>query len=154
MGGKDNATAFTAVLKGFVNDVKVSHDKIVREVAFDLRDNVIVGGPYSPGTPVDTGFARANWWMDVNDRGGTPPNLPQGESLPAGAVQQGPETIGLAITGLKAGDVFGLNNGAEYIEALEFGHSGQAPEGMVRVTVAAGQDILDQAVKRVASGSV
>ncbi len=144
------ATDFTATLQKFVDDTKVSHDKVVREVAFDLRDNIIVGGPFSPGTPVDTGFARASWWMDVNGAGEAP-NLTPGAAVPPG----GPvEQIGLSIAGLKAGDVFGLNNGAEYIEALEFGHSGQAPEGMVRVAVAAGQEILDQAVKRVASGSV
>ncbi len=148
---KNALTEFTAAVTKFIDTTKIDHDKVVREVAFDLRDNVIVGGEFSPGTPVDTGFARANWWMDVNGSG-TPPETKErveGTSLDS---TERLNDIGLSIAGLKAGDVFGLNNGAEYIEDLEFGHSGQAPEGMVRVAVAAGQEILDQAVKRVANG--
>lgn len=142
-------TTFVASLQKYVENVHGGHDKIVREVAFDLRDNVVVGGPFSPGTPVDTGFARASWWSDVNGKG-----VPTSPAAAEGSAGAPSDTVGLQIAGLKAGDVFGLNNGAEYIDALEFGHSGQAPEGMVRVAVAAGQEILDQAVKRVANGLV
>lgn len=35
-------------------------------------EEIIVGGEFGPGTPVDTGFLRAMWWIDVNGAGSSP----------------------------------------------------------------------------------
>jgi hypothetical protein len=46
-----------------------------------------------------------------------------------------------------------LANNAEYILALEYGHSqGQAPQGMVRITLAEAPRFWDLARKRIAQG--
>jgi hypothetical protein len=50
-----------------------------------------------------------------------------------------------------AGKVHYIQNSVPYIEALEEGHSGrQAPHGMVGLTVAKYQGMVDEAVAKVA----
>lgn len=75
-------------------------------------------------TPVDTGRARGNWQVTV----GTPA---EGELAVTGRVE--PASSGLAA--LKPFDVVYIVNNVDYIIYLEGGSSGQAPAGMVAVTV-------------------
>jgi hypothetical protein len=75
-------------------------------------------------TPIDTGFARSRW-QRTNTGKVRPPTLEKGS--PAPTVHDKGVTLGQKIT------VF---NDTEYIEKLEYGHSQQAPRGMLRVTVA------------------
>ena len=46
------------------------------------------------------------------------------------------------------GDVFLLTNNLEYIQGLEYGRSGQAPQGMVRVTLEQFEQILRAAAQK------
>jgi hypothetical protein len=81
-------------------------------------------------TPVDTGRARGNWQVtiaepaeaqiDVKDKDGT-------AVIAAGMA---------AIADLPPNMVVWISNNLDYIEALEDGHSGQAPQGMVALTIA------------------
>lgn len=66
-------------------------------------------------TPVDTGFARANWYGGIGAEG----------TLDASGTA----------AAAKAGAVIVIVNNAPYIGALEDGWSQQAPEGMVKVTL-------------------
>ena len=87
-------------------------------------------------TPVRSGRARANWHVDIDS-----PRSSVDERLdPGGASTQarGASVIGRARPGQ---DVWVTNNLA-YIGRLEDGHSGQAPAGMVALTVA---DVRSQA---------
>jgi len=80
-------------------------------------------------TPVDTGHARRNWQVTID----TP-----AEGQLDGTDKEGRATIarGLAeLAGLKADCVVWLSNNVDYIEFLEHGSSGQAPAGMLAVTV-------------------
>ena len=80
-------------------------------------------------TPVDTGRARGNWQVTIGD-----PATGQLEVLDI----NGAETItqGLAaIADLPAYQVVWISNNVDYIESLEHGHSKQAPQGMLAVTV-------------------
>lgn len=79
-------------------------------------------------TPIDTGFARSSWWMSLQDKG----------------------TPGQVVTECRLGDVIRVGNGVEYIVALEYGHSLQAPQGMVRVTLAEWETIVDRQAKTLA----
>jgi hypothetical protein len=81
-------------------------------------------------TPVDTGRARANWSPSVG--------IPTEASYPEKMDKGGGSAISAA---QKAtfdwnciGSIFLCNN-LPYIGALEYGHSKQAPAGMVRVTL-------------------
>jgi len=79
-------------------------------------------------TPVDTGRARGNWQVGINQqpRGDTGRLDPAGDSTIAGgnaAIQQLPPFCICHIT-----------NNVDYILDLENGHSAQAPNGMLAVT--------------------
>jgi len=91
-------------------------------------------------TPVDTGFARASWWKAVGVVGEHPSPPSKG-------------SIGGLQRPLKGqvrleSSVF-LANNTEYIERLEYGHSQQAPQGMVRVNLAESARFFDEARREV-----
>lgn len=72
------------------------------------------------GTPVDTGFARASWWMQVDSNPGTHPSPPV-----AGAQSPAPVANPAALLA-GVGRVFSVVNSANYIRRLEYdGYSGQ-----------------------------
>jgi len=134
-----------ASLRKFQHKLKGRQDALVRAVAYELAREVIVGGDYSPGTPVDTGFARSSWYVRLG--AGTM----LGRTITPGAVPGGDSALAEAsvlLLGAKAGESVFLLNDTEYILPLEYGHSQQAPHGMVRITVASGQMIVDKVAKR------
>lgn len=71
-------------------------------------------------TPVDTGRARANWFVAEGA-----PRIATTESVTA---QKPPS--------LKGDSVIYITNSLPYIVPLEYGHSKQAPAGMVRLSIA------------------
>lgn len=79
-------------------------------------------------TPVDTGFARSNW---------TPALTAPPETTDDGAQARGLAEI--VAYKLADGSIF-VSNHANYIQALDAGHSQQAPAGFVRVAVARAVD--------------
>jgi len=83
-------------------------------------------------TPVDTGFARAAWWQSVGSVG-------SGNAPPVGFTT--------------ADSVFFANN-AQYIERLEYGHSQQAPQGMVRITLAEANRYFQEAAAEAKSKGI
>lgn len=133
---------FRADLRGLKAMTRAKLLRVLQEVAFDIGENIIVGGKYSPGTPVDTSFARNQWHLVMFRSGGGSKPAPAG---PPNNVQD----INLAIAGMTALEPIAFVNNTEYIGPLEYGHSQQAPEGMVRLTLAAAQEIVDDAVRRV-----
>jgi hypothetical protein len=122
--------------------------RVFHRVAFDAAENIIVGGKYAPGTPVDTGFARASWYVVLNSAQGQAASDAVGSHLTHDKSGMANLDTSLSVIGA-AGltDVIWLLNNAPYIEALEYGHSQQAPQGMVRLTLAAGQQLLDDAMR-------
>lgn len=80
----------------------------VRALAFEFLKNVALL------TPVDTGRARAGWYAAMGGGGG------EGERV--------------EITG-KDSFTIEITNRVHYIVYLEYGHSKQAPQGFVRVTI-------------------
>lgn len=110
------------VPKNFDRDLKAFEAEFetdVRRVIVTL-DQAIVSG-----TPVDTGRARANWFMDfgsVSDRLTSSlgaPNTGRGNAWKSGD-----------------GNVF-IHNSVDYIIYLDAGSSAQAPQGIVDPAIAA-----------------
>ncbi|WP_316411334.1 hypothetical protein [Mesoterricola sediminis] len=109
-------------------------DQVVRKVAFDLTSDLV------KLTPVDTGLARSNWFIDYQ----------RNPSTGIDKVKSGAPSLQRAatfISTLKAGGVFYITNNVPYIMVLEYGSSNQAPGGMARITVARWQQVVDGAVK-------
>lgn len=151
-GNRDRALKFRAELTGWNTKVYGRMDLVVRRVSMVLVQNIVVGGAYGPGTPIDTGFARASWWVSV----GTDSRTTAGPAKPRGKGQRdefgdGSEDFATAMTvlaGVRAGGgtIYILNDAA-YIVPLEYGWSKQAPVGMVRIVLTGFQGIVNDAVQ-------
>lgn len=90
------------------------------------------------------GHFRANWQFGTS--------IPTGEVDgvdPEGTATIGSMTADISATG--AGGVTYLVNNAPYAIPLEYGHSTQAPQGIVRVTIAEFNQVVEQAVQEVKS---
>jgi len=74
-------------------------------------------------SPVDTGKFKANWNAALNA-----PDLSIDRQSGAGLTE--------VANRIKIGDAFFFTNNLAYALRLEFGHSDQAPNGMVRLAVA------------------
>lgn len=114
------------------------------DVAATVAQCLVSGNPaYGiPGTPVDTGFARASWYTLVNGSGS--PSLP-GSLNPTGDVSL---LVG-ALAAVQFGDKITFANNAPYINRLEFdGWSAQASQGWVRLTAVAFPLIVHDAYQR------
>ena len=98
-------------------------ERQVRKVTLDLTAELV------RETPVDTGWARNNWVPRVG-RPETEPVGAPGNPGPGAAARSAGEAQVLGYR-LGQGSVFVTNN-VPYIEALNDGHSPQAPAGWVQ----------------------
>lgn len=118
MGG-----TFAADISKFCQKADANAKQVVRKIAFEAFKRVVMK------TPVDTGRARANWSVCV----GNPVTGVTGN----GTDKDGSGTLQKALQGVTEWDCNGsifLVNNLPYIGPLEYGHSQQAPNGMVRLT--------------------
>jgi len=131
------AGAFDLDIARFVAKANGNIDLVVRKIALDLFKRVIMK------SPVDTGRFKGNWQVAIG-------------AIPAGTLEvndkDGSATIAKVTAetlGLKAGEVIYLVNNLEYARSLEFGHSKQAPAGMVRISVLEYGAVVTKAVSEV-----
>jgi hypothetical protein len=87
------------------------------------------------------GRFRGNWMFSI----GTPDNTTTDEIDPSG--RKSTARIVDGAIEFKAGDTAYITNSLPYAIPLEFGHSHQAPGGMVRITVARFQQIVLDAIR-------
>lgn len=113
-----NAAKFSADLSRFASKVELDLGGFRRRVMLDLKSRV------ERKTPVDEGTARASWALSDS--------IPSAYVPPKGRAGIGP----IEATFSKAFDVSYLVSNLAYTERLEFGYSKQAPQGMVRVSLA------------------
>jgi hypothetical protein len=92
--------------------------QVMQKITVDLQANI------AQRTPVDTGRARSSWITTVDQ--------PSDDVPPEGAGGNPPPVPVGSIDHKKT--VFIVSN-LDYIEALENGHSQQAPAGMVAVSI-------------------
>ena len=138
------------------NAVAAQYNKAVDEHNSALRSdpqNVNKAGRLKPGRKLHYGMDiaapagyvggrfRGNWMFNI----GTPDSTTTEEVDPSG-VKSMARIVGGAIE-FKAGDTCFITNSLGYAIPLEFGHSNQAPGGMVRVTVARFQQIVLEAIR-------
>ena len=109
--------------------IKVDGLQVTIEMVNDVSRSVVIGTAYEFAsrcrrrTPVDTGFAMNSWIVTLDrDDFGTP-----GATIVEARMGQ--------VEGMQLGSTVYINNGANYIGRLERGHSRQAPQGMVAVTL-------------------
>jgi hypothetical protein len=97
-------------------------------------------------SPVDTGLFKNNWKVGMNspDTATTRYVAKTGHGRPAGAAFLRFKKI---VQTMRLGDTLYFTNPLHYGWALEYGHSNQAPAGMVRVTVADWQGAVNRAAR-------
>lgn len=118
-----NNTKAIAALQKFSGTVEEYVDIVSRKIMLDIDAGVV------NMTPVDSGRAKANWIASI----GEPVTYPStGKDKTGGSTIANAQHIHNAMKGLKP---MYLANNLAYIEALENGHSKQAPAGMVKLTV-------------------
>lgn len=124
--------SFAQDISRFIDKTDAKMDTAVRKVSLELFSRVILK------SPVDTGRFRGNWQVAIG-------------AAPSGTLSlddaSGTATISKAAgqtAGVKAGDVIYLANNLPYAKSLEDGSSGQAPAGMVALTVQQFQSIASK----------
>lgn len=138
------------------NAVASQYNKAVDDHNSGLRSdpaNLTKGGRLKPGRKLNDGMDisapsgyiggrfRGNWMFSI----GAPDSTTTEEVDPSGAKSTARIVAG-AIE-FKAGDTCYITNSLGYAIPLEFGHSTQAPGGMVRITVARFQQIVQEAIR-------
>jgi hypothetical protein len=138
------------------NVVASQYNKAVDDHNSGLRSdpaNLTKAGRLKPGRKLKDGMDiaapsgyvggrfRGNWMFSI----GAPDSTTTEEVDPSGAKSTARIVAG-AIE-FKAGDTCYITNSLGYAIPLEFGHSTQAPGGMVRITVARFQQIVQEAIR-------
>ena len=132
-GGQQGSFAETLV--AFAEKTREAIDDVFREVVIEIGTSVI------RLSPVDTGRFKGNWQFTI----GSPSN----QSLDT-VDKAGHETIAALVaqvSSLEAGQIAYIVNNLVYGVPLEYGHSAQAPAGMVQITLARFQQIVEEAIR-------
>lgn len=127
--------SFSDDIARFTKKALTRAETIHRKVGIEVASSVILK------TPVDTGRARANWMPSL----GYSIDITKEAFDKTGQVQIGAATR--TFSGAKLEQTLWLSNNLPYIQRLETGYSNQAPAGMVAVTIAEWQGIVDRVVK-------
>lgn len=129
--------------------------RIVGQACLMLQEAVVSGTQGLPGTPIDTGQAQSNWFVEVDGCSGKTTNDTSRANL---ALAQA--TVATALGRKHIPKYFMLFNNLPYIRHLEYGlypnppkkptgktvngYSTQAPQGMLRLTLNKWASILQQ----------
>lgn len=135
-GSKGSILDFRASVMDFADAVEATVSDATSMIALAIYNGVVAR------TPVDTGFARSQWQVLFN-----------GDTYMVREVgdHTGSDAAKLAGYDVVAHGAIEVANGAAYIKKLEYeGHSLQAPEGMVRVTLVDVQARLDEIMRAAA----
>ena len=123
---------FNAALRKFAVKSKLSEDKVIRKVAFDLLSNILRPEPYGKH-PVSTGRARAAWFPSVVGLGKKfdfESRVKENSQVEIGKKE------GRFISKLTGSNKYvEMVNAVDYIMYLEYGWSKTAPLGLVRISM-------------------
>lgn len=125
--------SFELDIQRFVEKAKGNVDLVIRKISLDLFRRVILK------TPVDTGRLRGSWTVSI---GAIAPSTVQIDDKSGSATIS---RVTAATLGLKAGQIVYLTSSLEYARAIEFGHSKQAPGGMVRLSISEFPQVVQKA---------
>lgn len=127
--------SFASQLKQFADKVKTTESELLQAIMLEAGNSII------ELSPVDTGRFRANWQHGT----GSPAYGEIGVPDPSGGNAR--NALQASIANIQAGGIEYITNNLPYAQELEYGHSQQAPGGMVRVTAARFQGIVNVKIK-------
>ena len=110
-------TSWDIAIDDFIDGIPEQESSTMKEITRSLADSLVAR------SPVDTGRFRSSWQCGIN--GSTSDDVEfskdGGEAVTARVAE--------ALSGLKEGDSVSLFSNCPYAARLEYGHSGQAPQG-------------------------
>lgn len=127
-----NTNSFSLSVDAWIKKAKGKTSQVVRKIAFDMSSRII------GRTPVKTGRARANWMLGI----GTPNTQTVDATDKDGNATSTMILSELTNYNFETGKPIFITNSVPYIVPLENGHSKKAPDGMVKITVAEFQSIV------------
>lgn len=130
--------SFASDLRRFANLTNQKMETVVKASLVRISTAIVVK------SPVDTGRFRNNW-LAAYGTANTTVNMavdPSGQA----AINR----LKMSVNGLTFREHFYFTNSLPYAKGLEYGDSAQAPAGMVRVSVAAWENILADEIRKVA----
>lgn len=127
--------------RDLMRELEENAGKFVRALGLETMGRVM------RKTPVDTGRARANWNAAVGS-----PKREVDEDLDASDVRSRQAAAEQEIADFGPGKSLYVTNGLPYIPPLEDGHSDQAPQGMIKVTVEELKPLKSRIVAAIARG--
>ena len=130
--------SFAAQLQEFADMVQQDADEVFQIVATEVGRSVI------NLTPVDTGRALSNWNAGIN----APDDVYRETEDPLD--DRTSARLAGEFKSLKFGDTAYITNATPHVPFLEYGSSKQAPNGFIRITLARFNNIVQDAVSRVA----
>ncbi len=129
---------FASDLRRFANLTSQKMETVVKASLVRIGTSVVVK------SPVDTGRFKSNWLASY----GTADTTVSMSVDPSG--QSSINRLRMSAQGLTFREYFYFTNSLPYAKGLEYGDSMQAPGGMVRVSVAAWENILADEIRKVA----
>ena len=124
-------SSWSVPLDRLAQRAQAQFEDMARKATYDLFRTVVLK------SPVDTGRFRSNWNVTASV-----PSFTYTESTNASRADS--ETL-KALT-LPVGGVVYLSNGLPYVNGLAYGYSNQAPDGMIRTSVADFNRFVDRAL--------
>lgn len=128
------AARFRRDLTDFVRKTGISLDLVLRKLALDGFRKVLLR------SPVDTGRFRSSWRVAVNGLDDSVAEELPKDTASAAGVSQGSDPTpteiarGNDILSARFGDTINITNNLPYAVPIEEGHSGQAPQGVLRLS--------------------
>lgn len=126
---------FEDIINQWIEETEVRTEDILQTATY------LVGKEVVTLSPVDTGLFKGNWQLTVGAT--TDHSLIRYD-------KEGTQVLADMARNVRTftpGQIAYIQNTVEYGYDLEYGSSGQAPDGMVRITAAKWQMIVDQAVR-------
>lgn len=130
-------SSFADQLRQFERKTEDKMERAARKITLDAFSSVIMM------SPVDSGRFRGNW----QTANGSAPNGTIEAVDPSGNVVIA--KIQGVTAGMDIGDVIYMANNLPYAQRLEDGYSGQAPNGMVKLTVQRFQPIAQAVIRQI-----
>ena len=135
---RTNPAAYRRAVAKFAKQCRENPQRFARQVALGMLSEVV------QRSPVDTGRFRGNWQVQAN----TAPNVLD-TTDPSGSMTIANGAAALRSLPSNVPSIYMLNHLPYSIE-LENGHSQQAPQGMVRLTVQRYRAIVDAVARELA----
>ena len=130
-------STFTQQFDAAAREAEEKAEKVFRGTSLAMFSSIV------KRTPVDTGRLKGNWQAEIN-------TIPQGDKESSNPVSDANQNIG----GARLKDDIYLVNNLPYAETIENGRVGnkgsnQAPQGMVKITVAEFQREIEKQANKI-----